>query len=56
LTFLADVPALGLETYLVRQLRSEELPSEELHIATVRLFHIDKQPFQVKMTPWKNQF
>ena len=47
LTFRATVSGLGLETYFIRQLKAEEEPSEELSIATVRLFHTEKQPFQV---------
>ena len=47
LTFLVTVSGLGLETYFIRQLKAEEEPSEELSIATVRLFHTEKQPFQV---------
>jgi hypothetical protein len=47
LTFLASVGGLGLETYYLRQLRSEEEPSDQLSIATLRLFHTDREPFQV---------
>lgn len=48
LTFLATVPALGLETFFIRPLKSDEEPSEQTSIATLRLFHSDKQPFQVE--------
>jgi hypothetical protein len=47
LTFLASVGGLGLETFYLRQLRSEEEPSDQLSIATLRLFHTDREPFQV---------
>jgi hypothetical protein len=49
LTFLASVGGLGLETYYLRQLRSEEEPSDQLSIATLRLFHTDREPFQVSI-------
>jgi len=48
LTFLATVGALGLETFYLRQLRTEEEPSDQLSVATLRLFHTDSQPFQVQ--------
>ncbi len=50
LTFLASVGGLGLETFYLRQLRSDEEPSDQLSIATLRLFHTDREPFQVSIT------
>jgi len=45
-TFLAYVPALGLQTYYIRQLKAEDGESEELGVASVKLLHTSKEPFQ----------
>eukprot|EP00090_Calanus_glacialis_P032783 TRINITY_DN5430_c0_g1_i1.p1 TRINITY_DN5430_c0_g1~~TRINITY_DN5430_c0_g1_i1.p1 ORF type:complete len:555 (-),score=152.24 TRINITY_DN5430_c0_g1_i1:333-1997(-) len=46
-TFLATVPALGLQTYFVRQLKPEEGKNDEMSVATVKIFNSNAQPFQV---------
>jgi len=52
ITFLATVPALGMQTYFVRQLRTEDGENEDMSIATVRIFNTGKHPFQV--SPFEN--
>jgi len=47
LIFLVTVPALGLQTYYVRQLKPEEGKNEEMSVATVKIFNSKGQPFQV---------
>ena len=63
ITFLATVPALGMQTYFVRQvfsrlsqqkhyfhisqLKTEDGENEEMSVATVRIFNTGKHPFQV---------
>lgn len=47
LTFLARVPALGLQTFFIRQLKPEDGKNEEMTVGEVRIFHSAKYPFQV---------
>jgi len=47
LTFLATVPALGLQTYFIQQLKAEEGNNEDMSVATVKIFNSKGQPFQV---------
>ena len=48
LTFLVTVPAMGLQTYYVRELKSEDGANDEMSVARVKLFNTKSQPFQVK--------
>ena len=52
-TFLATVPALGLQTYFVRQLKPEEGKNDEMSVATVKIFNSNAQPFQVTKTTFE---
>ena len=45
--FLATVPALGMQTYYVRQNKPEEGKNEDLSVATVKIFNSKAQLFQV---------
>jgi len=47
LTFLVTVPAMGLQTYYVRELKSEDGVNDEMSVAKVKLFNTKSQPFQV---------
>merc|ERR1719495_2832792 len=47
LIFLATVPALGMQTYYVRQNKPEEGKNEDLSVATVKIFNSKAQLFQV---------
>ncbi|XP_023340187.1 alpha-mannosidase 2 isoform X2 [Eurytemora carolleeae] len=47
LTFLANVPALALETYFLRGVGTEESRVEELSVPTVRIINSDKEPYQI---------
>jgi len=47
LIFLATVPALGMQTYYVRQNKAEEGKNEDLSVATVKIFNSKAQLFQV---------
>lgn len=47
LTFLATVPALGLQTYYIREMKSEDGPNDEMSVAKVKIYNTKSQPFQV---------
>ena len=47
LTFLATVPAMGLQTYFIRELKSEDGANDEMSVAKVKLLNTKSQPFQV---------
>ena len=47
LTFLSEVPALGFQSYYVRQLRPEEGENPNLSVASIKIFNSRKEPFQV---------
>ena len=47
LTFLVTVPSLGLQTYYIKELKSEDGPNDEMTVAKVKIFHSRSQPFQV---------
>merc|ERR1719471_1351482 len=47
LTFLATVPALGLQTYFIQQLKAEEGANDDLSVASIKIFNSKSQPFQV---------
>ena len=42
------MPALGLETYFLRGVGTEESRVEELSVPTVRIINSDKEPYQVE--------
>merc|ERR1719191_1121730 len=47
LTFLVTVPALGLQSYYLRELKSEDGPNDEMSVAKTKIFNTKSQPFQV---------
>ena len=47
LTFLADVPALGLATFFIQAMRPEEGDNNENSVATIKLYNSGLQPYQV---------
>ena len=47
LTFLVTVPALGLQSYYLRELKSEDGPNDEMSVAKIKIFNTKSQPFQV---------
>ena len=47
LTFLVTVPALGLQSYYLRELKSEDGPNDEMSVAKIKIFNSKSQPFQV---------
>ena len=47
LSFLATIPALGLMTYYIRELKSDDGPNDEMTVAKVKIFNSKSQPFQV---------
>jgi len=47
LTFIATIPALGLETYLIREQPADEGENDELSVATIKIFNAKDQPYQV---------
>ena len=51
LTFLATVPALGLQTYYIREMKSEDGPNDEMSVAKVKIYNTKSQPFQVNKQP-----
>ena len=47
LSFLVTIPALGLMTYYIRELKSDDGPNDEMTVAQVKIFNSKSQPFQV---------
>ena len=47
LSFLVTIPALGLMTYYIRELKSDDGPNDEMTVAKVKIFNSRSQPFQV---------
>ena len=47
MTFLAMVPALGMQTYYIRQNKPKEGKNEEISVATVEILNSKAQLFQV---------
>ena len=47
LSFLVTVPALGLMTYHIRELKSDDGPNDEMTVAKVKIYNSRSQPFQV---------
>ena len=47
LSFLVTIPALGLMTYYIRELKSDDGPNDEMTVAKVKIFNSKSQPFQV---------
>ena len=55
LTFLVTVPAMGLQTYYLRELKSEDGANDEMSVAKVKLFNTKSQPFQVRQNKEKKE-
>ena len=47
LSFLVTIPALGLMTYYIRELKSDDGPNDEMTVAKVKIFNSRSQLFQV---------
>ena len=47
LSFLVTIPALGLMTYYIRELKSDDGPNDEMTVAKVKIYNSRSQPFQV---------
>ena len=47
LTFLVTVPALGLQSYYIREMKSEDGPNDEMSVSKVKIYNTRSQPFQV---------
>ena len=47
LTFLVTIPALGLMSYYIRELKSDDGSNDEMSVAKVKIFNSRSQLFQV---------
>jgi hypothetical protein len=46
LVFLVSVPALGLQTYYIRNLRPGEGENRDMSVANIKIFNSKRDPFQ----------
>ena len=53
LSFLVTIPALGLMTYYIRELKSDDGPNDEMTVAKVKIYNSKSQPFQVQSSPFR---
>jgi len=51
-TFIATVPALGMETYFLKEVKAEEGPNGDLDVATIKIMNSKNQPY--KVAPFKS--